>query len=71
MHSREIYSLFDLLGDLGGVTDILVFVVGALIFPFAEHHFIMRYLQKMFLIQTTEKHLFPNTNSFEISKKYK
>jgi hypothetical protein len=68
-HSREIYSLLDLLGDLGGVTDVLVFLVGGLIFPIAEHHFIMKYLQKMFLVQTKEDHLFLEFKPVENSKK--
>jgi hypothetical protein len=57
-NSREIYSLLDLLGDLGGVTDVLIFIIGIFIFPISQHSFTMRYLQKMFLVRTSQSNLF-------------
>jgi hypothetical protein len=51
-NSREIFSLLDLLGDLGGVTDVVIYFFGIFLFPISQHSFTMRYLQKMFLVRT-------------------
>jgi hypothetical protein len=38
-YEREVYNLVDLIGELGGVVEILVFVYGILIFPISKQSF--------------------------------
>ena len=40
-HERTIYSFFDLLGDLGGVTEVIMVSFGFMLFPISEHSFIL------------------------------
>ena len=35
-HARKIYGFIDLLGDLGGVTEVIMLVFGFLLFPVSE-----------------------------------
>jgi hypothetical protein len=37
--TRQIYNIFDLLGDLGGVTEVIMIVFGFILFSFSEHSF--------------------------------
>lgn len=33
IHKRQVYSIFDLMGDMGGVLDALITIFGLFIFP--------------------------------------
>lgn len=33
LHTREVYNLLDLIGDLGGVVEVLIIVIGVLLYP--------------------------------------
>jgi hypothetical protein len=37
--TRQIYNVFDLLGDLGGVTEVIMIVFGFVLFSISEHSF--------------------------------
>ena len=50
--------MLDLLGDLGGVVEVLIFVFGIFIFPISEHGFILAALNKLFIARTTTQSLF-------------
>ena len=39
MHGRRIYSLFDLLGDLGGVTEVIMLCFGFMLYPISTSYF--------------------------------
>ena len=54
LQGRTIYNLFDLLGDLGGVTEIIMIVFGAFLFPISEHSFTMDAMKKFFLARTKD-----------------
>jgi hypothetical protein len=51
-HSREIYNIFDLIGDLGGVLEIIVAFFGFFLFGIAEKSFVLKALEKLFLAHT-------------------
>ena len=38
-HDRKIYGWFDLLGDLGGVTEIVMLMFGLFLLPLSQHSF--------------------------------
>ena len=58
MHFRDIYNVFDLLGDLGGVTEVLILMFYLFITPLSEHSFTMKALSQLFLARTTDSDLF-------------
>lgn len=40
-HGREVYGFLDLLGDLGGVTEVIMLVFGFFLFPISEHSYVI------------------------------
>jgi hypothetical protein len=62
VHQREIYGILDVIGDLGGVLDVIIFIFGLLLFPISEHSFIMKALQKLFLARTDKEDIFEKVN---------
>ena len=57
-HSREVYNLLDLMGDLGGIIEVLIFGCSFFVTPISEHSFILKALKKLFLAKTVHKELF-------------
>ena len=57
-HERRIYSFLDLMGDLGGVLEIVSVVFGFFLFCISEHSFNMGAIQKLFLAKTKDVKLF-------------
>lgn len=57
-HERAIYSLLDLLGDLGGVTEVMMIVFCFLLLPISEHSFIVKAMKKLYIARTRETDLF-------------
>ena len=51
VHKRKNYSLMEIIGDLGGVFELLVLCVGFFIRPISRHSFIMKVLRKTFMIE--------------------
>ena len=47
-HGRAIYSLLDLMGDLGGITEIFSIMFGMFLFPISYHSYIVKSLGKLF-----------------------
>ena len=58
MHGRRIYSLFDLLGDLGGVTEVVMLCFGFMLYPISEHSFYLKAIKKLFIARTKSNTLF-------------
>ena len=57
-HERVIYSLLDLLGDLGGVTEIVTLIFGIFIYPISNHSYHIAAIKRMFLAKTKDANLF-------------
>ena len=51
-YQRQVYGIIDLLGDLGGVLEVIMVVSGALLFPISEHHFTLQASKRMFLVRS-------------------
>jgi len=43
----------DLLGDLGGVTEVVMICFGFFLFPIAEHSFTMKAIKNLYLARTS------------------
>ena len=57
-HSRTVYNILDLLGDLGGLTEVFLLVVGYFINPIAEHNFTLKAARRLFIAKTKKDDLF-------------
>ena len=57
-HARNAYMLFDLIGDLGGVKELIILSFGWFLFPMSEHSFVMKAAKHLFLARTSDKQIF-------------
>ena len=57
-HSRAVYNFLDLLGDLGGLTEVFMLIVGFFVAPISEHNFIMKAARRLFIAKTKRDDLF-------------
>jgi len=57
-HTRQIYGWLDLLGDLGGVTEVIMICFGFFLFPISEHSFVLRAIRKLYLVRTRKDDMF-------------
>ena len=57
-HQRSSYHLLDLLGDLGGIFELLTGSIGLLMFKVSEHSFILKALKNLFMVNTSDEDIF-------------
>ena len=57
-HMRSIYGLFDLLGDIGGVFELVTRVTSIFVFSISYHSFTLASIKKLFLVKTTSDTIF-------------
>lgn len=60
-HSRRIYGILDLLGDLGGVTEVLALCFGFMLFPLSEFFFVLDATKQIFMAKTKNDKMFLKT----------
>ena len=58
LHERSIYGFIDLLGDLGGVLEIVLLVFGLFLSPISEYSFNIKAIQKLYKAKTNEPSMF-------------
>ena len=51
----------DLIGDLGGVLEVIMVCFGFIIYPVSEHSYVLTALNKLFLVRTSSPSLFKKT----------
>ena len=61
-HKRKIYDIVALLGDLGGVTEVITLAMGILLFPISESSYNMMSTKRMFLARTKNTGLFDDAD---------
>lgn len=57
-HKRTQYNLIDILGDVGGVLELLIFIFGVVMYPWSEFSFLTKALQRLYLARTKKESLF-------------
>ena len=62
-HSRQVYGILDLFGDLGGVVEVILTLGALSLSSFTEHSFVIKALQKFYLAGTRNENLFLDTQS--------
>ena len=55
---RKTYDLLDLLGDIGGVTEVVMITFGFMLLPISEHSFTLRAAKRLFLARTDDPEMF-------------
>ena len=51
-HERLIYGIFDLLGDLGGILEVLTVTITFFLSPFTEHGFFMKAMERLYVAKS-------------------
>lgn len=54
---RQTYSMLDWLGDIGGLTDALVLILAALVYPISTFALKAKLLASIFRFRESERHL--------------
>ena len=57
-HERKIYSLLHVIGDLGGVFELIKSVLGFFFFPIATHSFILKAIEVLYFSKSTDSSIF-------------
>ena len=65
-YKRQIYNIFDLLGDLGGVTEVIMLTFGFFLFSLSEHSFHMTAIKRMFFARTRDAKMFGSLKSSRV-----
>ena len=60
LHSRRVYGLFDLMGDLGGVLELIVVTIGIFVAPISRFSFTVDAAKKLFFARSTKLVLWKN-----------
>ena len=63
-HSRRVYGIFDILGELAGVTDVLEYVFRFLLTPLSHFTFYYHAIMKLFKFKNSQQ-----IQIFNVSKK--
>jgi hypothetical protein len=58
MHSKEVYTLIDCLGDLGGLIEIILSIAGLIVTPIAYHSYVIKAISKLYVARTKDSELF-------------
>ena len=48
------YDIIDLLGDLGGVLEIFIFVFGVFMYPVSRHSYVLEMISRLFMAKTND-----------------
>jgi hypothetical protein len=57
MHERTVYGFLSMIGDLGGVIEIIMLLFGFFMFPISEFSFNVKAMKKWFLARTRDQNL--------------
>ena len=71
MHSRQVYDILTLFGDVGGVVGFIMPIVSIFISGISEHAFNIKAITKLYIADTEDQNLFPLKTSQKSLKKQK
>jgi hypothetical protein len=54
VQERTVYNFLDLLGDMGGLVDIIVSFFGIVLFPMSKFSFILKALEKLYQVSSKD-----------------
>jgi len=56
-----VYGILDLIGDLGGVTELILLVLGSIFLPISRHSFYLSVIKTLYMANTSESDLFADS----------
>ena len=68
-HEREIYGFLSVLGDFGGVAQVVETVVMLLISPIAAHNFNLKAISKLYMAKTKDLTLFRSKKNRKVKQR--
>lgn len=57
-NSRRVFGWFDLLGKLGGITNVMMLLFGFFLYPISEHSYVLKVAKKLFIARTRDSKVF-------------
>ena len=63
---REVYTLIDSLGDIGGIIQIIMIIFGAIILPISSHSYYLQASRMMFFARSHDNSLFIKGDAEEL-----
>ena len=69
LETREVFNIFDVLGDLGGVYGIFFQILFIFVAPISKFNFTVTALKKMFLVKTYDLYFFESVSEKEKAKR--
>jgi len=70
-HERKIYGLMGFIGDIGGVTEIVMLMFGFFVLPFSEFSFNLKAMKKLFLVRSSDQKMFHHCSDHELTTEFK
>ena len=67
-HYRRIYSLLELLGDVGGLYEGIMIFLFMLLRPIAHHSFIVQAMSRLYKAKTETEGLLPDLPGIKVQK---
>jgi len=58
VYTRDVYNCFDLIGDLGGVQQVLVVFIGIICVPYSQFAYNLKMSKHLFMARTHDKKMF-------------
>ena len=66
--NRSVYGWLDVLGDLGGVMEIILLAFGFFLYPFSEHSFILNAANSLFYASTKLEGVFKEKEEHKVKR---
>ena len=57
VHQRSIYGFLGMIGDLGGVTEVVMILFGFMLYPISEFEFNLKAIKTLFMVRTSDEDL--------------
>lgn len=57
-HTRRVFGWLDLLGRLGGITNVMMILFGVFVYPISAHSFILKAAKKLFIARSKDPNMF-------------
>ena len=70
-HVREVYDFFGLIGDLGGISELFVLILGIFVFRYSEFSYNLKALEKLYLVNSKDPNIVDIKNTVKESGKPK
>ena len=67
-HYRTVDSLFDILGDLGGIMEIILLCFTMVFLPIAEHNYLLTAANNLFFARCVQDDIFVHKKNQRVSK---